>query len=253
MPISRTILTVALIVVNASVALSLQNSDVAPGLESVSDDDGIPVLVKHLPRWESKRDTAVLIKKQEDLRAFLDERPVFEEFDFVSGTEAVYASYPEGKLLIVEFVTPQASAFADEKIRRFMDGKGDAAGFLYRRIGNYNVFIFDADDSSSADALFSQIRYEKVVQWLGKDPTIFARAEREFIIGARGLFVSTVVVIVTGLGTSTLLGIVVGFIFFFFREHRRAELAEYSDAGGMIRLNLDGLSPGMHDSSRTKR
>jgi hypothetical protein len=37
--------------------------------------------------------------------------------------------------------------------------------------------------------------------------------------------------------------LVVGYIYFLFREKQRQTFHEFSDAGGMIRLNLDGLTP----------
>ena len=152
------------------------------------------------------------------------------------------ASYPEGKLVIIEFQTPQASTDADQRIRQFQESS--AGDFFYRRIGNYNVFIFDGTDQSAANALFDQIRYEKVVQWLGPEPGFFSGGEsdRDFIVGASSLFISTVIVIVSGLGGSAIVGIIVGLLYFYLREQKRASMTAFSDFGGLTRLNLDGIS-----------
>jgi uncharacterized membrane-anchored protein YhcB (DUF1043 family) len=54
--------------------------------------------------------------------------------------------------------------------------------------------------------------------------------------------ISTVLWIALGLGVALLAGIVAGLIFFRFRDQRRASRTAFSDAGGLTRLNLDGLS-----------
>jgi hypothetical protein len=38
---------------------------------------------------------------------------------------------------------------------------------------------------------------------------------------------------------------VVGLLFYYIREQKRASMNEFSDAGGMTRLNLDELTPGI--------
>src|SRR5215212_15104 len=70
-----------------------------PQARRVSEDDDIPVIIKHLPEWETVQGKAVLIKNTNDLRQALGERPVFGLIDFEGGTEAVAAPYEAGKLL----------------------------------------------------------------------------------------------------------------------------------------------------------
>ncbi|MCY7376495.1 MAG: hypothetical protein LH472_11060 [Pyrinomonadaceae bacterium] len=209
----------------------------------VSDGDGIPVLTKHLPDWENARNRAVYILNRNDLQNALGECPVFDVIEFESGTEAVTAPYESGKLLIVEFSTPQASVDADGKIKQILSQSEQSPPILYRRIGNYNAFIFDSNDESAANALLDQIKYEKNVQWLGEDPFYFKRAERALAKGLSEVFIATVFVIVSGLGLAILAGIGAGFLFYRWREQKRAGMKEFSDAGGMIRLNLDGFTP----------
>ena len=74
----------------------------APPIKSreISDDDGLPVLVKHLPDWENARNRSTYILNENDLRNSLGNRPVFDLINFESGTEAVTAPYDQGKLLI---------------------------------------------------------------------------------------------------------------------------------------------------------
>ena len=211
--------------------------------QEVSEEDGVPVLIKHLPDWENARNRATLTNNVEDLKKVLGTREVFDLIDFAGGTEAVTAPYDAGKLLIIEYSTPQISVEADNQFRQKLSEISPALPIFYRRIGNYNVFVFDAKDEVSANALLDQIKYEKTVQWLGEDPNYARKAERYLARTTADMFVSTAIAIVSTLSLTLLLGIVVGLVFFRIRDQRRATTAAFSDAGGMVRLNLDELSP----------
>lgn len=209
--------------------------------QEVSEKDGIPVLIKHLPNWEGLRDRTTITNTGAPLRSALGERPVLDLIDFSGGTEAVTAPYDTGKLLIVEYSTPQASVEADNV---FKEAVGRETGLtVYRRIGNYSAFVFDAADEASAGALLDQIKYEKMVQWLGKNPHLQQQAERAFVITTSDMFLSTFLIVLIGIGMSIIGGVVGGYVFFYLRERKRESLPTFSDAGGMIRLNLDGLTP----------
>jgi hypothetical protein len=210
--------------------------------QEVSDEDGIPVLIKHLPDWENARNRATYTNNINDLRAALGARPVFEPIDFAGGTEAVTAPYDAGKLLIIEYMNPQASIEADAQFKQKLAELPSNSPVVYRRIGNYNAFVFDTADEAAANALLDQIKYQKTVQWLGEDPNAQQKAERFFAIRTADIFLSTVLVIVGGLTLAILTGIGVGLVFFRMREQQRATMTAYTDAGGMTRLNLDELS-----------
>lgn len=204
----------------------------------VSDGDGLPVLVKHLPDWENVRPTTAFARSTEELKLALGDRPVLDLIDWTAGTEAVTAEYPAGKLLIVEYTSPQASLDADEKFAAAMAGDASTA---YRRIGNYNAIVFDAASRAQAEALLDQIKYEKNIQWLGDNPFRIS-AERAFVLTTADIFVSTVLWIVSGIGLAVVGGVIAGFFYFRSTDRRRARLAAFSDAGGMTRLNLDGFT-----------
>lgn len=231
----------ALLVSNGVIA---QNSS-APQSRSreISEDDGIPVLTKHLPDWENTRNRATYILNQNDLQKALGTRPVFDLIEFETGTEAVSAPYEAGKLLLIEYMTPQSSIDADGKINQRLAEIGQNDSIVYRRIGNYNAFVFDVTDRTAANALLDQIKYEKNVQWLGEDPFLLKRAERAIVQGLSQVFVATVFTIVGGIGLAILLGLIVGYIYFRLSEQRRSTMREFTDAGGMTRLNLDGFTP----------
>jgi hypothetical protein len=211
--------------------------------QEVSEGDGLPVLLKHLPEWENVRNRAIFATDVNDLRQALGERPVFDTIDFIAGTEAVTAPYEQGKLLIVEFATPQGSVDTDNRVNQLLTETGQNSLFVYRRIGNYNAFVFDASDEAAANALLDQVKYEKMVQWLGTNPFILRRAERAFINDASDLFISTLLIILSGIGFAIVAGLAVGIFFFYLREQKRSTMEAFSDAGGMIRLNLDDLTP----------
>jgi len=211
--------------------------------QEVSEKDGIPVLIKHLPNWESVRDRITFARDTGSLKVALGARPIVDLIDFSAGTEAVTAPYDAGKLLIIEYATPQASLEDDAKFTGKLAEKSESGLTFYRRIGNYNVFVFDVADQSSANALLDQVKYEKTVTWLGKDPNWIQKAERAFVVSTSNLFLSTVLVILMGIGLSIVGGVLSGLVFFRIRERKRAGMTTFSDAGGMIRLNLDGLTP----------
>lgn len=209
--------------------------------QEVSEIDGIPVLIKHLPDWESVKGGTVFAKNTNELKITLGDRPILDLVDFSAGTEAVTAPYDPGRLLIVEYTTPQGSIDADAKFTGALSASGDGLT-VYRRIGNYNVFVFDASDRSAADALLDQVKYEKHVQWLGDNPFLIT-AERAFVLTTSDIFLSTAMVIIFGMGGAVVIGIFAGYIFFYFRDGKRSKLHKFSDAGGMTRLNLDGFTP----------
>lgn len=211
--------------------------------QEVSEGDGIPVLIKHLPDWENAQKRAAYIFNKSDLQNALGNRPLLDSIDFQGGTEAVTAPYPQGRLLIVEFASPQSSVEADTQINQKLAEAGENSSAVYRRTGNYNIFVFDADDEAAANALIEQVKYEKTVQWLGTDPYAVLRAERAYLNNTASLFLSTVKAIAGGIGLSLLAGLIVGIIFFYVRNQKRANMQAFSDAGGLTRLNLDELTP----------
>lgn len=211
-------------------------------VEVVSEEDLTPSVIRSLPNWENIRNNAVHIKNTDELKKSFGERPVLNLIDFAGGTEAATAIYEAGKLLIVEYNTPQVSVEADNLIQQNLAENQENPPVYYRRIGNYSVFVFDSKDEASANALLDQVKYEKTVRWLGENPNILRRAEQAFVKTSSEIFLSTFLAIALGLGSTVLLGIGVGAIIFYLRKQKRAEMTKYSDAGGMVRLNLDDLT-----------
>lgn len=238
--VRKLMLAFGIAAVSTAAAFSQPGSTDGPKSQEVSESDGIPVLVKHLPEWENVHEKAVFATDSQTLVSALGERPELGGLDFPPGTEAVTAQYDAGKLLLIEYASPQASIEADEKLKENISAAGGST--VYRRIGNYNALVFDATDAAAANSLLDQIKYEKEIQWLGDNPFRIS-AERAFVLTIGDIFFSTLFVILIGVGIALAGGFIAGVIFFKFSERRRARLATFSDAGGMTRLNLDGFTP----------
>ena len=240
--LSSILLTVVIAFAAASDGLAQSPVTTPIKSQEVSEGDGIPVLIKHLPDWEKLRDKTTFTNDTATLKKALGEKPLVDLIDLTAGAEAVTAPYPAGTLLIVEYTTPQVSIEADGRFTARLADLGDTQT-AYRRIGNYSVFVFDSSDPAAANALIDEVKYEKNIQWLGDDPFLLRRAERAFINTTSGIFTSTVTVILIGIGIAITAGLIVGITYFMLRVRRRAEMKTFTDAGGMTRLNLDGYTP----------
>jgi hypothetical protein len=207
--------------------------------QEISESDGIPVLMKHLPDYDSVASRAVFAKDLPTLKAALGERPELDLIDFAAGTEAVTAPYAAGKLLVIEYSSPQASADADAA---FQQAAAANSTIAYRRVGNYNVLVFDVTDTAAANALIDQVHYEKQVQWLGQNP---AQQQKHGVSVPQmaNVLLSSVMWLVGGGVLALLGGAFAGYLYYRRKVRRRVEMATFSDAGGMTRLNLDGLTP----------
>lgn len=210
--------------------------------QSTPPDQEIPVLVQHLPNWEKLSSYSYVVTLA-DLKAVVANQPILDSFDFEGGTEAAAANYGPATLVIVEFATPQFSVENDQKIwTRYSELKaqGQPVPTAYRRVGNYSVFVFNANDEATANQLLEQVRYEKVVQWLGDDPHIYEKLQRYFAETSSSVLVA--VLKSSGVALVSCIGIggLMGFLLFRYRRAQKAEL--YSDAGGQVRLNLDDLT-----------
>ena len=206
-------------------------------------DDELPVLVKHLPNWETAQSNAIYSVDADSLRQAVSNQPILDAISFEGGTEAVAAQYGSSQLVIVEFTTPQLSIDNDSRIWTKiaeLKSKGQPGPTAYRRVGNYSVFVFNAPDERSANALIDQVKYEQVVQWLGEDPHLYDRLQKYFAQTSAGVLIA----VLKSSGLSLLLcvaaGVLIGAMMFRYRRTQKA--AMYSDAGGSIRLNLDELT-----------
>jgi hypothetical protein len=217
---------------------------------TATNDEDIPVLVKHLPNWESIKQQSKYAVTLDDLKRTVVNQPVLDSVSFEGGTEAAAANYAQGQLVIVEFATPQFSVENDQRIAakiQELKTQSQPVPTAYRRIGNYSVFVFNGRDEASANQLIDQVQYQKVVQWLGEDPHLYEKLQRYFAETSAGVLVA----VLKSSGLSLIACLAMGGIFGYllFRQRRAQSAALYSDAGGQVRLNLDEMTDG-HNSTR---
>ncbi|MCU1268202.1 MAG: hypothetical protein JWM21_4520 [Acidobacteria bacterium] len=205
----------------------------------------LPALVKHLPDIPGAPQNVRYAVNAESLTDILPDQTVTQSIGFEGGTEVVTASYGSSQLAIAEFTTPQLASENDWNIGvkiRELWSQGKPAPTAYRRVGNYAVFVFNAPNDQSANQLIDQVKYEQVVQWLGDNPNWLKDAQRQYTETTLGVFVS--VVKASGVAALVCFGIggLVGGLLFARRRAQQTTAEAYSDAGGMMRLNLDELS-----------
>ena len=209
-----------------------------------SGEDDVPVLVKHLPNWQAAAARAAYAVSLKGLKGQVPEQTSLDTLSFDGGTEAVTANYGQSQLVIVEFTTPQFASDNDRRIvAKLLELKshGQPVPTAYRRVGNYSVFVFNAPDEKTANGLIDQVKYEQVVQWLGEDPHLYERIQKYFLGKTGGV----VIAVLESSGLSLLLCLGIGGMFggLLFRRRRAQQrrTEAYSDAGGMVRLNLDEM------------
>ncbi|HEY0081109.1 MAG TPA: DUF6599 family protein [Pyrinomonadaceae bacterium] len=208
----------------------------------------IPVLVEHLPRREQVNESTGFAVSLPVLQALAGNRPALDAVSFEGGAEAVTAAYDgaASRLVIVEFTTPQYASDNDARIRQRIEqlrAEGKPTPSDYRRVGNYSVFVFDAPNQSSAAELAGGVKYEKDVRWLGDNPRMLEHAQRAYYDMTGNTILNTLILtgvsILLCLGVGGLFG---GAVFLYRRSQADAGTEVYSDAGGMVRLNIDDLT-----------
>lgn len=218
--------------------------ELAPKLDSGIND--IPVLIKHLPDWEKVMPHARYAVSLGALKKLLSNQLILDSVSFEGGAEAVLANYDAGKLLLIEFNTPQIATDNDRRITTKLQelrNQGQPLPTTYRRIGNYGVFVFEAPSLDAANQLIDNVKYQQVVQWLGENPFLYEEATREFAETTLGVFVNVVKASGLALVSCFALGGFVGGLLFIRRRSQQRTMEAYSDAGGMVRLNLDEMTP----------
>ncbi|HEV2764256.1 MAG TPA: DUF6599 family protein [Pyrinomonadaceae bacterium] len=205
---------------------------------------GVPELALHLPEWERAVGSARYAVSLPALQEAAGNQPALEVVSFEGGAEAVTAVYGQARLVIVEFTTPQFSVDNDALIRQRIEqlrAAGQPAPSAYRRIGNYSAFVFGAPDEASAAGLLAGVKYEKDVRWLDRNPNMLAKAQAAYERMTGNVILASLKI--TGL--SILLCLAVGGLFggaFFLYRRSQAPADVYSDAGGMVRLNIDDIT-----------
>lgn len=206
----------------------------------------IPVLVKHLSDWQNAQQQTLYAVNLDALKESVHNARVFEAVNFEGGAEAVVANYDSSQLVIIEFTTPQLAGDNDRRLTakiQELRNQDQPVPTAYRRVGNYSVFVFNGQNEQTANQLIDQIKYEQVVQWLGDNPNLLEKAQREYYQTTAGVLLA----VVKASGLSLLLCLAAGgFLGALLFKRRRAQqntAQAFSDAGGTLRLNIDELTP----------
>src|SRR6058998_3060788 len=97
-------------------AAAFGQSQPTPSAQASPTGRDMPVLVQHLPNWESVANKATYATTLDALKGAAPNQPILDAVSFEGGTEAVAANYNQGQLVVIEFSTPQFSVDNDQRI-----------------------------------------------------------------------------------------------------------------------------------------
>ncbi len=197
-----------------------------------------PTLLDSLPAQSIVVESQRYLLGPESLNAFIERGR--DVFGFAGDAEAVMAEYNLGdklKLVIVEYHTPQFATDAFARAAGHVEslGEADRNRVILKREGNFIVQALNVGDREAAQALIDSIKYPYVVQWLkdpprpGDDP-LRAQKAAQMLLSTFGLLGIMIIAVLVG-------GAAFGTTIFLKRRKRQQQI--FSDAGGMLRLDLD--------------
>jgi hypothetical protein len=197
-----------------------------------------PPLLDSLPAQSIVVESQRYLLGPESLNAFVERGG--DVFGFAGDAEAVMAEYNVGdklKLVIVEYHTPQFATDAFARASEHFEslGEADRDRIIFKREGNYIVQALNVADRAAAQSLIDSIKYDYVVKWLkeppgpGEDPLRAQKAAQMLLstFGILGIMILAVLVGGAAFGTTI------------FLKRRKRQQQIFSDAGGMLRLELD--------------
>ncbi|MBI3952150.1 MAG: hypothetical protein HY314_17010 [Acidobacteria bacterium] len=209
----------------------------------------IPVLIQHLPSDRLVPGTERFIAGPLALTHFLG--PQDPNDVFLLSSEAVEAALAEYQIdgatspvMIVEYHTPQLASTAYQQVQNYFQALPDAerARRILKREGNYIIQALHVQNTEAMQQIVDQIKYAPKIHWLKKNPfedlQQFQSDEQtsliDFYLTAFGFIGLSLLIFLLG-------GSLLGAAIFLWRRHRARLWPGFSDAGGMLRLNLDNL------------
>ncbi len=224
-----------------------------------------PLLPTYLPEQSKIANSEKYLAGPEAFARLAEISDLKDTIDFTGGTHATVADYNNGSgkmsIVLIEFQSPQFAADGLAKIQAHFNSlsQDEQKKRILRRVGNYAVEAVNVSDPTAAEEVLKQVKYMVRVHWEGKNasdiPLPFRppdpSALRE-VIQTGQLLVATFYWIGILLVGAVLTGIFTGGAFFYWRRAQRRKLeldGGFSDAGGMIRLNLEDYLLSGSDSS----
>jgi hypothetical protein len=222
----------------------------------------LSLLPSHLPEQHKIAGSEKYLVGPAALARLKDFSALKDVIKFDGGVEIVVADYKIEDdamgLMIIEYHTPQLASDGQRSITKYLDSlsQNDKGSRIFKRVGNYLVHAINVKDTTEAENLIGQIKYEYKVYWEGKkysdipidfrppDPAAIEEGNRTLKIMIRSFYWVGAL-----MSSSLLLGLVAGAAFFYWRRYRRRKLGMddlFSDAGESVRLNLEDylLRPG---------
>ncbi|HET9530899.1 MAG TPA: DUF6599 family protein, partial [Blastocatellia bacterium] len=219
--------------------------DLEAAIRYESGEDPRPPLLNSLPREFMAARSERYFLGPDSISAFLEDGR--DMIGFAGDAEAVMAEYRKGesspgepgalKLVIVEYHTPAFATEALGRVNVYINSLPEQGRdrIIVKREGNYIVQAVNVEDRGFAEQVVNAIEYPYTVKWL-RDPLLPTndpfrqRKAAEMLLstfGILGLLLMTVLVAGGTFGT----------VIFLKRRKRQQEI--FSDAGGMLRLELD--------------
>lgn len=158
------------------------------------------------------------------------------------GADGVVVDYRQGNgdpvhLLLIEYQTPQLAGAAERRVEAFYAALSPEArqSRFFKREGNFLIEATGVTDTASARAVVDAIKYDYSIKML-KDDTAAAMQFAEETRKAALVFINSFTIVGMALMMAMAVGLVVGAVIF--RRRRRAAANIFSDAGGMVHLDL---------------
>lgn len=209
----------------------------------------LPGVIRNLPEGSLKLRTTRYILGPQALKSVLGRDVLQYDFYPNMGTEIAYTDFEQdnGKMsfLIVEHHTPQQSVAAFKKLTEYRESlpEEEKNKTILKREGNYIIEVNNVGSSESAQNLINEVKYGYVVKWLNEDvPVNNGRTVASEAVKTGKILISVFGLIGVGMIFAVTGGVSVGFLVFYLRRRNKLAVESYSDAGGMMRLNLDGIS-----------
>ena len=214
---------------------------------------GVPVLARHLPDWEQIQNRIKYVVSAPALGNIVNQDTVLDALNFTGGTEAAVVDYDASaatdnqaaRLIIVEHLTPQLATDNFNRVNELIKQRREQGAGVpsdFRRTGNYLVFVYGVSDAETGATLAKRVRYEQDVRWLGDYPFAQERAERQYTMMTISVLIGSLKTTGIAVTFCLLVGIFVGGTVFMRRRSQSAAADIFTDAGGMVRLNIDELT-----------